>query len=161
MKNFKRVCNKTYYNLLLRTQNVQNRVNKWHICLNTSLTLEDWEDVFIRAFKSSINSKSRNFQYKILNRILATNSFLKMCNITNSSLCKFCKVDEEAVEDLFWYCTVIREFWDDIYTCLWPYIDLSMFLNCENTILGVTNTTQKALIKHLFITLNVYFCPKV
>ncbi len=117
MKNFKRVCNKTYYKLLPRTWNVQSRVNKWNICLNTSLTLEDWEDVFVRSFKSSIDSKSRSFQYKVLNRILATNSFLKMCKITNSSLCTFCKVDEETVEHLFWYCTVIRKFWDDICTC--------------------------------------------
>ncbi len=43
-----------------------------------------------------------------------------------------------------------------ICTCVWPYIDLSMFLNCENIILGVTNTIQKALINHLFIILKMY-----
>ncbi len=31
-----------------------------------------------------------------------------------------------------------------------------MFLNCENIIFGVTNTTQKALINHLFIILKMY-----
>ncbi len=79
-----------------------------------------------------------------------------MCKITNSSLCTFCKVDEERVEHLFWYCTVIRTFWDNICTCLWPYIDLPMFLNGENIILGDTNTTQKALINHLFIIIKMY-----
>ncbi len=64
-------------------------------------------------------------------------------NKKNNSLCIFCNRDEETVENLFWHWTLVK-FWDDICTCLslWPYNDLSIFLNCENIILGITNMAQ-------------------
>ncbi len=131
------------------------------ICLNTSLTLEDYEYVFIRAFKSWIDSKSRSFQYNILVGYSPHNSVEKMCKI-NSYLCTFFKVYEEPVEHIFWYCTVIKKFWDDICTCLWPYMSICQCFWIAKIVFSELQIQHKSAnessidnIKDIYICLNV------
>ncbi len=68
-------------------------------------------------------------------------------------------MDDESLGHLFWYCTVIRRFWVEIVICLWPYIDLSMFSNCENIISfrGYKCDTRDLNKLSIHIIKNVYF----
>ena len=47
-------------------------------------------------FKVALDTKTREFQYKILNRYLVTNTFLKKIGKTDSSACSFCDVMDES-----------------------------------------------------------------
>ncbi len=73
---------------------------------------------------SPYGKESNILAYEIAHfKILSLTPMLKF-QTKISLLCahSFCKRDEEPVEYLFWYCTVIRRCWDDICTGLWPYI---------------------------------------
>ena len=48
-----------------------------------------WKEIYSLAFKVALDTKSREFQYKILNRYLLTNTFLKKIGKTDSSACSF------------------------------------------------------------------------
>ena len=55
----------------------------------------DWKSIYSNAFRCAIDTKTREFQYKILNRILPLNDFLFKIGKANSPLCSFCQSSEE------------------------------------------------------------------
>ena len=61
----------------------------------------DWHDIYKMPFNVLIDTKSREFQYGILNGYLTTNSFLYKIGLANSPLCTFCKHESESLEHLF------------------------------------------------------------
>ena len=50
----------------------------------------EWNEIYKLPFKVAVDTRSREFQYKILNRYLATNSLLKKMGKIDSSSCSFC-----------------------------------------------------------------------
>ena len=61
------------------------------------------------------DTKLRNFQYKFIHRILATNYFLHRINIVDSSSCTFCGESEETLDHIFWRCSKVGDIWDKMY----------------------------------------------
>ena len=56
----------------------------------------------------------KDFQYKINNRILTTNSFLYKINKIDSNRCSFCKQTIESIKHLFVDCPKVKEFWNTL-----------------------------------------------
>jgi len=52
---------------------VQKKYNK---AFSTRTSQLDWEKIYLLPFKTTLDTKLREFQYKILNRILYTNNML-------------------------------------------------------------------------------------
>ena len=76
----------------------------------------DWHDIYKLPFNVLIDTKSREFQYRILNRYLTTNSFLHKIGLANSPLCTFCKQESESLEHLLIICSCTKSFWSDFVT---------------------------------------------
>ena len=79
---------------------IKERLNCWNW---RNLTVLDWHDIYKLPFNVLIDTKSREFQYRILNRYLTTNSFLHKIGLANSPLCTFCKQESESLEHLLNY----------------------------------------------------------
>lgn len=62
------------------------------------------------------DTKLRNFQYKFIHRIIATNSFLYRINVVDSSSCTFCGESDETLDHLFWHCNKVGDIWNKIYS---------------------------------------------
>ena len=76
----------------------------------------DWHDIYKLPFNVLIDTKSREFQYRILNRYLTTNSFLHKIGLANSPLSTFCKQESESLEHLLIICSCTKSFWSDFIT---------------------------------------------
>ena len=76
----------------------------------------DWHDIYKLPFNVVIDTKSREFQYRILNRYLTTSSFLHKIGLANSPLCTFCKQESESLEHLLIICSCTKSFWSDFIT---------------------------------------------
>ena len=59
-----------------------------------------WKEIYNLPFKVVNETKSREFQYKILNRYLTTNAFLHKIGLIASPLCTFCGAESESLEHL-------------------------------------------------------------
>ena len=60
----------------------------------------DWNEIYLLSFKVSLETKIREFQYKVLNNIVFTNEkFFKMKK-TDLPQCIFCKNEIEPLEHL-------------------------------------------------------------
>jgi tRNA(Ile2) C34 agmatinyltransferase TiaS len=69
-------------------------------------------------FKCVLDTKIREFQYKILNRIVFTNSLLHKIGKKESPLCPFCSSEEETLGQLFFRCMVVESFWTSLQNCI-------------------------------------------
>ena len=70
-----------------------------------------WEQVYLLPRKATLVSKTREFQYKLLHRIIYANKSLFKMGLVPSPMCSFCKKLEESLEHLFIYCDTSKNFW--------------------------------------------------
>ena len=68
-----------------------------------------WEDAYSMPFQTTKSTKLREFQYKLLHRRLATNTFL-FYNVEDDT-CTFCKTHKEDLSHLFWTCEKTTDIW--------------------------------------------------
>ena len=61
-------------------------------------------------FECAIDTKSRKFQYKVLNRILPFNDFVFKIGKSESSLCTFSHTTEKSMPSLFLQCSFVQHF---------------------------------------------------
>ena len=83
-------------------------------CNCHSVDYIDWRSSYGLAFLCTRESKLRTFQFKFLHRRIATNSYLFKIGIASDNLCSFCKERKETILHLFWECTFVQAFWNEI-----------------------------------------------
>jgi len=72
----------------------------------------DFTSFYIEMKKAlSIDTTIREFQNKIVHRILATNHLLFKMKISDYDLCTFCFSNSETIEHIFWDCMDIKNLW--------------------------------------------------
>ena len=71
----------------------------------------DWNEIYSLSLKVSLETKIKEFQYKVLNNIVFTNEKLFKIKMIDSLQCTFCKNEIEALEHLFYSCEITRSFW--------------------------------------------------
>ena len=70
----------------------------------------DWKKLYSLAFETTLDTKLREFQYKILNLIIFTNEKLHRFKMVDSPLCAFCNAEEESLEHLLYFCKALTFF---------------------------------------------------
>ena len=109
-----------------------------------------------------LTTKSREFQYKILNRYLTTNAFLHKIGLIASPLCTFCGAESESLEHLLITCPFTNDFWlDFICWCRNVNIVLDGLSNVDK-LFGIWNREDFLLLNHLLIIAkkHIYECRK-
>ena len=83
-----------------------------------SNTITEWEKVYSLPFCTTLESKIREFQYKILNCIVFTNVKLYRFGLPDSPSCTFCQKEAESIEHLLFSCKISSEFWKHVLSWL-------------------------------------------
>ena len=96
----------------------------------------DWKSVYSLSFRTTLESKRREFKFKILNRIVFTNEKLFRFGMAESPSCAFCQTEFESVEHLLFSCTVSSSFWKHVLSWLRDYNISVDNLKDEDVILG-------------------------
>ena len=66
----------------------------------------DWKRVYLLSFRTTLETKLREFQFKILNRIVFTNEKLFRFDMAESDKCAFCQTEVESIEPLLFSCKI-------------------------------------------------------
>ena len=93
---------------------VPTAVNKW----NEIFVDLKWNIIFKNAIKHSSDSQLQWFQIRLIHRILPTKKYLVQCNLTDDPSCSFCGNTDETLSHLFWNCTHVQKFWEDMINLL-------------------------------------------
>ena len=106
----------------------------------------DWDTVYRSSFLCTKISKLIVFQFKLLHRRLATNSFLTKINLKDNEQCTFCQNDTETLIHLFWTCSVSTLFWQDFKQWAVTRGELSNTINLTAyLVLGLNPNKNKRL----------------
>ena len=113
----------------------------------------EWESIYLHVLprKVTVESKTRDFQYNILNRILFTNKMLFKMKIsdTNIDKCTFCNEEEENTEHLLTTCKYTLLFWKEVIKWLKMY-NINENLD-ELRIFGVLNSNSFCLVNYIIL----------
>ena len=94
---------------------------KWETELNFPNSHDDYS-CFSLIYDCTEDNKLREFQFKILYRILNTNSFLFRIKLRNDSNCSFCKRHPETIKHLFTECEITKIIFNECYRWLSQFI---------------------------------------
>jgi len=121
----------------------------------------DWEKIYQLPYKVTLETKSREFQYKLLNSFLYTNTILHKMKLVSSPLCSLCANENESLEHLFYNCPFVQPFWSSLRETLTNvYINMNV-LSCEDIIFGVFNISEDSnIINHIILLAKqyIYYC---
>ena len=70
--------------------------------------------VYSLAFRTTLEAKLREFQCKILNRIVFTNDKRFRLGIIDSPDCVFCEEEVESIKYLLFSCKISSDFWKHV-----------------------------------------------
>jgi len=121
----------------------------------------DWPKIYNLPFKCALDTRTREFQYKLLNRILFTKSLLHKIGKKDSPLCSFCLTKDETIEHLFFQCTVVKAFWSSVQCFLHHHDLYHKVLNEVDIILGITEPIDHYIMTNHILLLakqHIYKC---
>ena len=75
--------------------------DKWGAELNLGPNF-CWKKILTFPFSLVKDTKLRWFQFRIIHRILGTNSLLCKMGIKTDNKCSFCNREKETIKHLFW-----------------------------------------------------------
>lgn len=82
------------------------------------LQIEILDDIFLEHFAAismtTICTKFRDFQFRLLHNQIVTNQKLKVWKIITTDKCTFCDYAVETTLHLFCECVKVKELWDDL-----------------------------------------------
>ena len=76
----------------------------------------DWKRVYLLSFRTTLETKLEDFQFKILNRIVFANEKLFRFDMAESDKCAFCQTEVESIEHVHFSCKISSVFWK--HNCL-------------------------------------------
>ena len=92
---------------------------------------------------------SREFQYKLLNRCIATNAFLCKIGILASPACSFCGERDESLQHLFVSCHYTREFWAEVIKWFSDFNININELSDKSIMLGILDCEDYLFVNHI------------
>ena len=122
--------------------------------MSTKFDIEDqktWSSVYLLPANTTLDTKIRTFQYKILNNILYLNQRLYHMKLAASPLCSLCKREFEAISHLFLRCEYSKRLWAEIQK--WSSHTITLPQLSEKIVyLGrLSNDPQTNLINHILL----------
>ena len=120
---------------------------------NRNFDLEEdfpWDKVYTLPYNTTVESKTRVFQYKILNNILYLNKRLYRMELVESPLCGLCKLHFETVSHLFFECEVSSQLWKEIQGEFYPHLILPN-LDIKLILFGILHDQDQQKVKNHII----------
>lgn len=122
-----------------------------------------WQEIRNLPFKVVVDTKSREFQYKILNRYLTTNSFLHKIGLIASPLWSFCHAESESLEHSFISCSFTQSFWLE-FICWYKNMGIILEdLSQTDKLFGIWDRKDDFLILNQFLITakqHIYDCSQ-
>ena len=97
------------YSKMIHRKEISKGIKKWW---ETNIFEENL--AFLKLKTTTQDTKLRWFQFRILHNIITTNLSVSKFNPDQSHLCEFCKIEKESIKHLFWECSHVKRFWNEL-----------------------------------------------
>ena len=139
---------KSIYNaMLLPSVRINNCLltlsEKWGTELNdNSIDVAFLHNSFCKLYAASVSTHIRNFQFKLIHRLIAINVRLHRWGIIESKNCIFCETEDESYSHLFCNCVHVRKFWQDVFKQLKEKSDIQIRFSESEMLLGTPDKIE-------------------
>ena len=144
---------KLFYEMLNKNPSVTKGKTRWSELLE--INNAEWKIIHNLPFKITKSTKLQWFQYRIINRILATNSFLFKIKKVHSKMCTFCHREEETIEHILWECDYVQSFLNGFEVHLNQKSNCQLVFTKKSFLLGIYDR-NKDIQNVLFLWLKYY-----
>ena len=136
---------------ILVESKTKHQDNIWERAWDIRLNELNWTNIYECLKYTPV--QYRSMRYKIITRIVGTNSLLEKMKIKSTDSCEEC-LQRENIEHKFWYCRRVKNFWNEIKAWLIGkrLSRLSEKINIVNIILG---GEDNLIINHI-VSVGVY-----
>ena len=114
----------------------------------------DWKRLYSLAFETTLDTKLREFQYKLLNLIVFTNKKLYPFKMVGSPLCVFCNEEEESLEHLMYFCKSSTFFWKELLSWLADEANILLNVSHLDILFGESDLDKDFLLVNRINTLS-------
>lgn len=148
-----------YRSLILQPETQSTAFKRWSEPESQPLQIldgEDWSEANLSVYRATRETKLQSLHFKIMNRVLPCNKFLKQIRIKSSDVCDSCGQVDSLLHFLY-DCPTVREFWSAI--CRWfdGVENLALdTLSPKQFVFGVPRDCPKSTVIN-FILMNVKF----
>ena len=113
---------------------------KWSETLNTEISREEFLDYFITINKTTIYTKLRNFQFRLLHGILVTNIDRHKWGKLETDLCTFCQSEKESIVHILWQCNIVKLLWFRVIRWIHELSGIMINVSMKEILLGLQST---------------------
>ena len=133
---------------------------KWNKDLGIQIDNTTWRRVFYLIFNVEQDNNLIWFQYKLIHRILGTNSQMYKMSIEKSDKCRVCQSDSETFIHLFVKCRYVVDLWKDLE--IWIHSTLGKLINFSplDIILGYLHRDNQYIPINILIATTKYYIFK-
>ena len=117
---------------------------------------EDLRKVYNLPHKITYETYLKSLQYKILNYIICTNSFLKQMKIINYEHCERCNSDTENLYHMLFSCRSIQRFWKELEILWKKYTDETIKIDLKLVFLGYFGHKNHRLLNYIILLSKSY-----
>ena len=108
--NFSEVNLRLLYRASVKNEEIKSAAY-WKYTARFGITDDEWKKIYMLPHKLRINSKSRELQYAILQKFVATNKLLFLMKKIDSPACNFCQMYSQSTTHLFYECFNVKNLW--------------------------------------------------
>ena len=140
---------------LSKKPNMHASIAKW----NNNFQNLEWPKIFSICHKTTVDTKLRWFQMRLIYRILPTNRFLFLRKIKTSEICHLCRNYAETIEHMLFDCVLIGQFWQNLKTNFidkLPHVNM-LNISKELVLFGRKQNVQTDKPLNLFILAAKYY----
>ena len=131
-----------------RNVTVSKTENKWHRDVGV------WHVGTLRDIRASTkNTYLQSLHYRIVKRIIATNTFMHRIGRADSALCTFCKNVNETLMHALWDCNIVHDFIKNVESCIQSKFNITLSLSVQVQKWFFPRLEQESRINILIITL--------
>ena len=109
----------------------------------------EWKEFYNLPLRATLDTKSREFQYKLLNRCLVTNVFLLKVGLASNPACSFCGDMDESLEHLITSCHYSKNFWAEVIKWFHKQGIKIVKLSDKDTMLGIVGCNDELFVNHV------------
>lgn len=146
-----------YSSIILAKDHQSTAYSRWTEGVKNSIKVNneaEWKTFCLSSFKTVRETKIQSLQYKILNRILPCNAYLKQLRIREDDSCSFCK-QADTIEHFLFLCPRVQGFWGNVCAWFGNSVDLQLqHIDAKEFVFGTDTASRWGKIVN-FITLQV------
>ena len=150
-----RLDSKELYNLQITLKFIKP-TSQYYYETSLNQTDIDWKRIYIIPRIVTIDTKLRNFQYKILSNVLYLNKMLLKFGISKDRSCSFFNIEEETTIHIFYGCVHVQNIWNELRAYLIQDLVIPD-LSPQSAIFGYVEIQQDfKIINHLLLIFKLF-----